>query len=358
MSVAPPTELENRFPADQRPPRSFAERGAYLPLTTAAFFGCRARSANIASIEFILPHPLGGRSVFILPRGALDDVAAPTLHDREIFRMVSALREPRPADVRRLWREAAGQGWGGRAAARVAANAAEKLPEARRALEGRLLSMLGAEPGPEAQKAALAQLAQRLGQSPERLIERIGELAALLAEIGWHDAAPASLLRRLRRLTGLHGALQTMPDGAPPPSGLSDFLFLLGRIIRSADLLLREGEASLVEPREVLGLWLSKPQELAARLSRVDWLLDGWDIIPHLWQQAPPEQKREALAEMMAMAPLLPLEAAELPGMEGLPEFDRPPPPEPPAQGVRSTWLNDRVTRNEELLSLCHDNPA
>jgi hypothetical protein len=54
--------------------------------------------------------------------------------------------------------------------------------------------------------------------------------------------------------------------------------------------------------------WQQDRQDILQELTRLDWLLDGWDTILGIWNAAEPSDKNAAIMEMAVLAPILPKE--------------------------------------------------
>ena len=79
--------------------------------------------------------------------------------------------------------------------------------------------------------------------------------------------------------------------------------------------MLRDARTLAADVPALLHQWSRAPAEVAARIARTEWLLDGWDRIALLWGDARwPAAQRAALLEMAQLVPDLPLEAADWTG--------------------------------------------
>jgi len=58
----------------------------------------------------------------------------------------------------------------------------------------------------------------------------------------------------------------------------------------------------------VLNALRKDSQDLSQRLTKIDWLLDGWDTIIGIWEATPVQEKTNAIMEMALLAPILPKE--------------------------------------------------
>ena len=352
MDLAPSAPVDPRLRADQRQPTSFTERGITLPLTTTALFGCRLRAPTAAIRELLMPHPRGGRGVFVLGLSTAPDMAPLTMHDRELISLLASMQSPSPAGIREAARRVATDGWAGRPAIAAAREAQTAVRNAGEAIERRLLEALA--PGASrADPPAFRAIAQRLDLTEGGLRGRIRALASLMARCGWSADDTYGIAARMARLSAFAMALDPRQGGWARDSVLDTLRQLLAHVEAGLAELLRQHAATLASPWEMLRHWLIQPEATGRVISRADWLLDGWDALPALWRMAPAEAKPDSLPEILALTPTLPLEAESLPGIGTRPPvIDRPPPPALPANGCRVTWQQERVSRAEKLRAL------
>jgi hypothetical protein len=107
---------------------------------------------------------------------------------------------------------------------------------------------------------------------------------------------------------------------------------------------------------DLLRRWSRTPEELASRIGRAEWVLDGWDRITLLWREARlPAGQRAALLEMAQLVPELPEEARDWIGSQsGLLQ---------PSRACRVISLNEGwrtgsasfglIARNERFRAQC-----
>ncbi len=121
-------------------------------------------------------------------------------------------------------------------------------------------------------------------------------------------------------------------------------------------------EATLAEARTLtadmgalLRNWLRAQAAILQRLTRPEWLLDGWEQIGLLWRGARTDGERRAvLVEMVLLVPIIPREAADWIGqpidMDGLTRLRR-------TIKLNEDWRTgtevlDLIARNEHLRAL------
>jgi hypothetical protein len=293
-----------------------------------------ARPGPRGTLEFTVPNPSGGRGLYIVPREGVFALCRPTVHDCRLISALAAMRLVTPVSIRAAARVITAEGLAGRAAL-AAAEAANAADEQARLLANfdLLLDLVRqaepAAPAPEHDRPAeleqrarraVSRFAPELGHSPERIASALEELASLFSSVGVGRHAETARAPRLAaalaslRADMLHWA-RTHQDETGGDAA---------RIAESADVTLTCARAVLGEVqglrRGIPGLlrsWLQQPDALATLVARPDWLLDGWERICLLWQTADQALGREAtLAEMAALIPPLPKEAAEWAGMD------------------------------------------
>lgn len=303
-----------------------------IPFTTPDLAGARARPAERAGLEFILPNPSGGRGVYILPWAGVRELCRPTLHDTRLNERIAALRGVTPEAIRQAAREIAAEGLAGRPARSAARLAAQAERQARLLTSFRLLLALvrqteraGENPVPPEQdrpaeierraKRSIARLAPRLTLPPDAIAVLLEQLAELFAGIGiGPQAEEARLPRAMAALAALRDQMDSWRAGHPDDSGLA-----AQAIGASASLTLTCAAVTLADSRamtdDVPGLlarWAATPDSIAGRAARTDWLLDGWERIVLLWRSAAEgASRRAALCEMLLLTPAIPREARE-----------------------------------------------
>lgn len=383
---SPPSlaSLLERYAAGQYKPATFLERGVALPFTTPLLLGGRIRPAERGGAELVLANPAGTEGVYVVPWSTLQDICAPSLHDRALWARISALPMLAPRTVREAARAVAAEGFAGRPAARAAAEAAEAGHRGRALMHHHLLLELvrqgeardvepAAAPPPEADSSAGLQ--RRARAVLERL-HRSGRIAPAVAE----DA-----------LEGLAAAFEVCgpprdPAGAPLPALLAalgvmarelaeaaavaagpDQRLCLRLLAQGAELALRCGRLALAAAHALLDdlwallhRWHLAAEEVLSIAARPEWLLDGWDLIVGLWREAGPAGREAAALEMAALVPVMPTEARDWLGLDVPEEM------EACRSGLRhwrrmvrpnQDWMTGRMVdvafRNERLRALC-----
>lgn len=316
-------------------PRSFRERGVAAPFTTPRLTRARLRIApgrRPAVLELVIPNTTRGRGYYVVPWGERAGFCRITLFDTFLGDALAArddLERLCPAMVRQEARAVARQGYAGQEAAEAAQRMQEQDIRRRAALEAhlgelpsphgaRLIALLGELHAPDSDPAPLP-----------RLTEAVGALGEALT--GW-KAAPGDGSELAEMAWMLAIAAAHMQEGAR-------------RLMRAPLLQIRQADA-------LLRAWTSDPEGLEAELSRVDWLLDGWERMVLLWRDAGGIGPG-LLREYASLLPVLPDEADAWLGLESgsCAQAVRRPPQRPPRE-EDAGQIFEQTLRNERLWRL------
>ncbi len=303
-------------------PSTFLERGVWVPFTTPALEGTRVRPGERDHLELIVANPSGGRGVYILAWEGVFAICAPTVHDRVLAGRLHALRGITPTAIRRLALDAAGEGLAGREAASAATVARDADRELVTLTNFALLLRLieqtertvadPAEAMEARAKRAVASVAAGLGRSPEDVAAALEELAALYAPFGLGPAAGRGrVCRGSAALHGLRGGVTAALRGPPVLTSADADL-----VVASVDLTLACLRGTVADALGLIAAlpallqrWRTAPGEIAARLARPDWLLDGWDRICLAWDEGGTDRDAR-FAEIADLIPAVPREAS------------------------------------------------
>ncbi len=313
-------------------PTTFLERGVAVPFTTPLLAGTRARPGERGGTDLVVPNPSGGRGVYILPWSDLGALCQPTVHDRRLTKKAAALASIAPSLIRAVARQVAAEGLAGPEARQAALAATDADRRARLRTNFLLLMALieqtasgPAEPvGPpggrtmdleQRAKAGVVRAAARLGIPSDTVAADLNILAELLAGTGLPgEAETCRVPLQIRTLRRVLDAVDTLHCQGSEHNGS----LCAEMVVAAAGLTLACAETTLAEARalttDVIGLlrdWNAAPEKVARVAGRPDWLLDGWDQICALWDDATnPEDRLTALVEMAQLVPILPQETA------------------------------------------------
>lgn len=372
MSASPDRKLRD-FDSRRYEPATFLDRGVTVPFTTPILMGARARpSEDRDGLEVIIANPSGGSGVYILPWAAIPQICSPTLHDRRLWYLLRDVKALSPRIVREALEAAALEGLAGREAsqavrqARIAREAREK-----RINFALLLNLIkhverpnAALPSPNmddprelkmrSQRAVL-QSAQQLRMTTEAVASALEELSRAFNGFGLSDekepAPSRDLIQELRRLaTGISAWRQEFPQsaGATTASLLQE---TLEHTMNCASQSVEDFDLMLGDTFAAIKAWQQDRNELHQRLTRLDWLLDGWDVILGIWNTSSQTERENAIMEMAVLAPILPKEITGWFGIDV--DWARPHRNQRIVQQFedwRSGRALDMIARNENLI--------
>ena len=300
-------------------PRSFRERGVAAPFTTPVLSGGRVRISARQTAEVIVCNPSGGRSVYILPLSAITEICAPTLHDRALQAEILQLPVLTPGAMRVAARRVAVSGAGGRGSMQKATEATPRLQAAQIRAQAGLREGVMREGviGGNAPLHDIGLLPKLFGCQEIVLEQRLIALANLLAELGIYGAEACNsptAARRVAQIAAFATAVAECQSGISGRLGRAVAELVQDATIAhaTAHAILHEAMAMTEAPSILLRRFIHETIGITQLLSRIDWLLDGWDRICLLWQdarEASGRPMRTTLQEMVLHAPRLPSEA-------------------------------------------------
>ncbi|MCA3350727.1 MAG: hypothetical protein INF97_09055 [Roseomonas sp.] len=251
------------------------------------------------------------------------------MHDRRLWHLLRDEAILTPAIVREAAETAALEGHAGRAAM-MAVNQTRQGREdrAKRINFGLLLGLIkqmeGPNPGRPApemddprqvamrgQRAVMA-CAQELRMTTEAVAAALEELARAFNGFGMpkdNDMAPSR--RVIWELQTLAASLETwrgdlpahMDSGSAALVGQSLQLTLEGSLRATEQF-----DALIGNTYAAIQAWQRDRTDILQELSRLDWLLDGWEAILGIWNAADASDRSAAIIEMAMLAPILPKE--------------------------------------------------
>lgn len=316
--------------AEEFVPSTFAERGVAVPFTTPLLSQARLRLDRNGKFEFLLPNFTGGRGVYVMPWKSLPSVMTITLHDRLLFEELEGVQSHTPDSVRTAVLKVQATGVAGPDAAATAAKAiedeAQYLVLTQFVLVTELLKLVGItaqdlmKPGSTADQAvalarqSLGKVAALVKVSPDDLSNRVERLGTAVAPVGLPQAGQPGRLRTL--LTRLEAFEASVTQWAE--TDVSDVAILArysGEVARHTVMLARERRGRLDalcgQPKQVIHEEARFMAAIGEQVGKLSWLMDGWDFIIALWEQArlkPLETQQTTLSEISRLVPAVPRE--------------------------------------------------
>jgi hypothetical protein len=234
-----------------------------------------------------------------------------------------------PGLVREAAETVAIEGHAGRAAI-IAVNDARKArnERAKRINFGLLLSLIRQVEGPEPSRPApemddprqvairgqraVMMAAQQLRMTTEAVAEALEELAKAFNGFGLpQDNNLAPSRRLISELHYLALSIEAWRSGLPAHA-----VFGSAGLVEQSLRLTLECAAKAAEQFDglmgntygAIDAWRQDRQDIVQELTRLDWLLDGWEAILGIWNSADSSDKSAAMMEMAVLAPILPKE--------------------------------------------------
>jgi hypothetical protein len=294
------------------------------------------------------------------------------VHDTRLYQQIQEIQGISPSLIRAAGRAVAAQGLAGHEAAKAAVIAQAEEIKDRLATNFLLMVAAVRQTDPlgvidEAQvisrhpalqqrvKERMKQIAPRLGRSAEAVFSDLGQLAVVLAPIGFDKQTPLARVPRLLAAIGRFraAAMKWAHDNADD-SGAALAAAISHVTITCAEVTLADARVSTEATTELLKEWINAPEAVARRLARTEWLVDGWEDICVLWESATTKAaRRAALLEISSLVPILPKEVNGWLSRQVDTEVTR---RMPKIIRVNIDWRTgmyfDRVTRNEHRLVL------
>jgi hypothetical protein len=307
-------------------PTTFQERGVLVPFTAPLLGGARMRSVE-NRLELIMPSLSGGRGFYVMPWASLDRYFHPTLHDKILAERIAGLRRISPRAIRDVARAVAAEGLAGEDARLAALVAPEADRADRDAVHHQLLAALTHQMDPGHTAGATEDIAQlesrarrllsvvaaRFGQNAAWAFAALGTLADALANAGVSRSSETG--RTARLVLALRETARSIAawDNSAVGAGAGQ----TRQVVQVADATLRMTSILLATisdmGKDMVSLlrgWTTNAAAISRIIARPEWLLDGWEPICLIWQNAREDIARgAALTEIIRYVPIIPAEA-------------------------------------------------
>lgn len=315
-------------------PASFAERGVAVPFTTPLLAQARVRVDPSNRAEFILANLSGGKGRYVMPWKTLQGLATVTLHDRALFERLNPKVVRKPGGIRLAAITVAAKGFAGPRAAAAAQRtlAAEQqygilthfylivrlLRMVNLALSQSVEEVVREPKAQRAARVALTEAARALGVPQKDMLARIEALSSLVAPVGVADAPERGVLAR--QATDVEDLQRSLRAWAlDQKSEVADLATYSGQLAEVTSKLCRgciaDIDRKLDDLPSVFKNWKNRIGDIEKSLTRLHYLLDGWDYIATLWRSTVDKEFHEcatAAAEVYRVLPLLPKSEAKV----------------------------------------------
>ncbi len=309
-------------------PSTFEERGTAAPFTTPILSLSRVRPDEWHRLVLLMPSFSGSDGAYVVPWDVVPQLTSMSIHDRALHEEISVANAVTPDLMRRAALKVAMTGLAGAASAEAAA--ITMAADDQMVVETNLLLMLalmenlqtpvsvmmGLDPKSAAfrtyVKTMMREAVQEIGLRSEIVDQRIAELAAIIAPIGFLDAGHIGRLRRL--LAGVAEFRQSIADWGH--GDRSDMAGYAGFAATVADLtidiagrMLMQIDRDLRQIGQIIRQWDKRSDGIKRMAGRLSWLLDGWDFVLAFWQEArggPMIEQRDSVDHLMRLLPLVP----------------------------------------------------
>ena len=331
--------MTTRTLSDDYRPATFLERGVAVPFTTPFLTAARVRpSSHRGRLEFVIANPSGAPGFYVMGWSGLNSLGSITVHDRLLHEAISKAELVTPSNIREAARAVAMRGAAGRPAAQSAQAAARKDADdaliATFLLTIRLLRQAGLtdvdwrrfslndDDLRSETRAMIAKLEPVLAADVETIFGWVETLGEIIAPVGFPSKEYRSRLElglealvRLRQsITAFANA--DVSDAAHCAAFVAEVAALT---IDAAAPVLAECHARQTDVLRLLRMWSAEREHTRELFARPDWLLDGWQTICALWEDArsaDTERQRATVLEIERMVPVMPREIAVWAGAE------------------------------------------
>ena len=311
-------------------PSTFAERGVSVSFTTPLLSLARMRQDRNGNFEFMLPNFTAGKGTYVMPWKTLPSVMTITLHDRLLFEEFEGTENQSPETVRVAALKVAQTGVCGPDAAAAAARAVEAdnqyLVLTNFIFVTELLKLvgigaadllkpgMGVEESKRLAREALAKVAQIVKASSDELYSRVEVLSAAVAPIGLPQCPqPGRLRALLARLEKFRADVgEWSRKDLSEVAQLGEFTGVVCQhTIDLCRVRLDLVNRQCADLKQVITDGDRFRTTLTEHVSRLSWLLDGWEFLVGMWESVadkPPETQQTTMSEMSRYVPMIPKE--------------------------------------------------
>ncbi len=310
-------------------PPTFAERGASVPFTTPIIVGARVRGRN-NDLELVVPNPSGAKGNYILQWKSLPEVFTLSVHDRVLHRAIGEAGASNPTAVRRATLKTAATGLAGPAAAKQAKTVLKEEEDFKLLIQFALLSdtvaqlsggqlqitlaHVQSDTGRQQAKLILARVAHKVNLEGNELYGVIEAWSDLVGPLGTPKLPKAPRMRKMRNrideFANSIGSWSEVDKSEASPLGA-----LASLVARETAALVSEHlaavDAHLERIDAAVAKWDKTQVEIERNAERISWMLDGWDLLVAMWEDAvlkPPYEQQATVQELARILPIVPEE--------------------------------------------------
>ena len=167
---------------------------------------------------------------------------------------------------------------------------------------------------------AVAQIAARMEKSPAWVASSLESLSDILRPIGIRaQTSPTQVRRTLDLLRTVRAEISEWGlKNADTPLG--NYAGMIGAVadltVSLTSTMVEQVNVMTDETIKLLQTWSDDPDSVIRVAAQPEWMLDGWEQICLLWRQARHNAaERAALAEIVALVPVLPREVIDWAGL-------------------------------------------
>ena len=309
-------------------PATFQERGASVPFSTPVIAFARIRRNEEGLPEALVPGLSGGRGTYVLPWGGIRSMVSMSVFDRQLEKALVDQGALSPASIRQIALDLSKSGVSGADAAKAAKEALDKDNSVRVRIRQVLLqaivdrfgdqtepidiASMGEQDAMLAAGRVLGTFARKQDISGDQLIDVLIEWSRLIEPIGFPEQdCEGYMRRRAQGLRDLSRDISKWADSEPPKSQrfAHELALAAQSVVEQAEFCLAAIDGCRTNLRDTVLKWPPAQAVLEREIRRIDWLVDGWDILIRRWREAEDldrHEQRLIVAEMHQFMPILP----------------------------------------------------
>lgn len=321
--VADHPQLDNKSLAG-----TYAQRGLTLPFTTSLLCFSRLRISSEGEAEILVPGLTAGASVIVVPLASLGEAVSFSVYDRSFVAKLTLPPDISPTHIRAIAHQVAELGIAGPKLAKAARTAAENrrnlMPFITINLTQAAIDQLaGDDPlaqnlderklatpdGMQIAKRALKGYAESIGLTPGQIFNCFENWGEIICEVGTPGRNKGHLCALIDDMERLAAEIDAWRGEEPPKTGdiCQQISMVIQQTLLHAHAYLRETYAHVNHMGETLRNWQDSSKKLKFATRRLDYVLDGWEQIIQLWDEAADFDRVEKRDVILTLGPALPV---------------------------------------------------